>query len=88
CVAIPVVSDECIILTGDLSFLNKNISNVEVPDRFVCPFSIQWECLGCQNAHDVVALTGGSWDMTSVPGIADIQDFKDMTSLLTCSPVQ
>ncbi|KAJ3873137.1 hypothetical protein F5051DRAFT_444530 [Lentinula edodes] len=87
CVTIPVVSDKCIILTGDLNFLNKNVSNVEVPDGFVCSLYEECECLGSQNAHDVVVLTGGSWNMTSVPGIAGIQDFNDMTSSLTCSPV-
>lgn len=38
CVTTPVVSEACINLTGGLSFLNKEISNVEVPGGFVCTF--------------------------------------------------
>ncbi|KAJ3721375.1 hypothetical protein DFJ43DRAFT_1158717 [Lentinula guzmanii] len=87
CVTIPVVSDDCTDLTGGLSFLNKEITVVTVPDGFVCSFYSEFGCLGSQNAHNVVVLTGGTWDMSSVPGIASTQDFNDMTSSFTCSPV-
>ncbi|KAF8825754.1 hypothetical protein HHX47_DHR6000012 [Lentinula edodes] len=87
CVDIPVVSDDCTDLTGGLSFLNKEISNVEVPAGFVCSFYEEFGCLGSQNAHNVVVLTGGTWNMESVPGIASTQDFNDMASSFTCSPV-
>ncbi|KAJ3727427.1 hypothetical protein C8R42DRAFT_716888 [Lentinula raphanica] len=87
CVTIPVVSDECTNFTGGLSFLNKEVSNVQVPDGFVCSFYEDFGCLGSQNAHNVVVLTGGNWDMASVPGIASTQDFNDLTSSFSCSPV-
>ncbi|KAJ4469569.1 hypothetical protein J3R30DRAFT_3713787 [Lentinula aciculospora] len=87
CVTIPVVSDDCKDLTGGLSFLNKEISNVVVPAGFVCSFYEEFGCLGSQNAHNVVVLTGGDWSMGSVPGIASTQNFNDMTSSFTCPPV-
>ncbi|KAJ3745277.1 hypothetical protein DFH05DRAFT_1459092 [Lentinula detonsa] len=87
CVTIPVVSDDCTDLTGGLSFLNKEITVVTVPGGFVCSFYEEFGCLGSQDARNVVVLTGGTWDMSSVPGIASTQDFNDMTSSFTCSPV-
>ncbi|KAJ7122186.1 hypothetical protein C8R44DRAFT_735899 [Mycena epipterygia] len=54
CVAIPVVSDPCINFTGGLSFLNKEVSNAEVPGGFVCTFFEYGGCInGGQNDHDV-----------------------------------
>ncbi|KAJ3926137.1 MAG: hypothetical protein NXY57DRAFT_1043523 [Lentinula lateritia] len=92
CVDIPVVSDDCTDFTGGLSFLNKEISNVEVPAGFTWNANDRHDnrefgCLGSQNAHNVVVLTGGTWNMESVPGIASTQDFNDMASSFTCSPV-
>ncbi|KAJ3717217.1 hypothetical protein DFJ43DRAFT_1099954 [Lentinula guzmanii] len=86
CVTIPVVSDECMNLTGGLSFLNKEISNVVVPDGFVCSFFSDFGCLGEQNIDEVV-LTGGNWDMSDVPGIASTVNFNDLTSSFSCSPI-
>ncbi|KAJ3926138.1 MAG: hypothetical protein NXY57DRAFT_1065168 [Lentinula lateritia] len=87
CVTIPVVSDVCTDLTGGLSFLNQEISAVVVPDGFVCSFYEEFGCLGSQNAQNVVVLTGGTWNMFSVPGIAGTQDFNDLTSSFSCSPI-
>ncbi|KAJ3897998.1 hypothetical protein F5879DRAFT_813243, partial [Lentinula edodes] len=87
CVTIPVVSDVCTDLTGGLSFLNQEISVIVVPDGFVCSFYEEFGCLGSQNAQNVVVLTGGTWNMFSVPGITGTQDFNDLTSSFSCSPI-
>ncbi|KAJ7476003.1 hypothetical protein FB451DRAFT_1557824 [Mycena latifolia] len=88
CVTIPVVSDQCINFTGGLSFLNKEVSNAEVPAGFVCTFFEDFGCLnGGVNDHDVAILTGGTWDMFNVHGIASNQNFNDLTSSISCSPV-
>ncbi|KAJ7137516.1 hypothetical protein C8R43DRAFT_1132115 [Mycena crocata] len=88
CVTIPVVSQSCISLTGGLSFLNKEISNASVPGGFVCTF---YEDFGCSNdggnGHDEAVLTGGTWNMAYVQGIAGSQNFNDLTSSITCSPL-
>ncbi|KAJ7186136.1 hypothetical protein C8R46DRAFT_1208214 [Mycena filopes] len=88
CVDLPVVSDACINLTGGLSFLNKEISLVTVLPGFVCTFFEDFGCLnGGVNAHDVAVLTGGTWNMFNVHGIAGTQNFNDLTSSISCSPV-
>ncbi|KAJ7476001.1 hypothetical protein FB451DRAFT_1173932 [Mycena latifolia] len=88
CVTIPVVSDQCINFTGGLSFLNKEVSNAEVPARFVCTFFEDFGCLnGGVNDHDVAILTGGTWDMFNIHGIASNQNFNNLTSSISCSPV-
>ncbi|KAJ3727428.1 hypothetical protein C8R42DRAFT_707212 [Lentinula raphanica] len=87
CVTIPVVSDECTDFTGGLSFLNKEVSNVQVPDGFVCSFYEDFGCLSSPQAQTVVVLTGGTWNMTHVPGIVKTQDFNDLASSFSCSPV-
>ncbi|KAJ6622976.1 hypothetical protein B0H10DRAFT_1944280 [Mycena sp. CBHHK59/15] len=88
CVIIPVVSDTCINFTGGLSFLNKEVSNVQVPGGFVCTFFEDFGCLnGGVNGHDVAVLTGGTWDMFRVQGISGTQNFNDLTSSISCSPV-
>ncbi|KAF9013812.1 hypothetical protein BDZ89DRAFT_1142446 [Hymenopellis radicata] len=88
CVTVPVVSDSCVNLTGGLSFLNKEISNAQVPGGFVCTFFEDFGCLnGGQNEHDVAVLTGGSWAFSHVQGISGTQNFNDLTSSFSCSPV-
>ncbi|KAJ3838763.1 hypothetical protein F5878DRAFT_709928 [Lentinula raphanica] len=88
CLTIPVVSDDCTNLVGGLSFLNKEVTVVEVPDGFVCTFYEAFGCFGTQGSQDAVVLTSGTWDMSFVPGIAAAQqDFNDMTSSFTCSPL-
>jgi hypothetical protein len=42
---------------------------------------------GGVNDHDVAVLTGGTWDMSHVQGIAGTQNFNDLTSSISCSPV-
>ncbi|KAJ4469570.1 hypothetical protein J3R30DRAFT_3713788 [Lentinula aciculospora] len=38
CVIIPTMSNNCTNLIGGLSFLNKEISEVQIPDGSVCSF--------------------------------------------------
>ncbi|KAJ7585986.1 hypothetical protein C8J56DRAFT_1049717 [Mycena floridula] len=88
CVTVPVVSDSCINLTGGLTFLNKEISSASVPAGFVCTFFEDFGCLnGGVNHHDVAVLTGGTWNLAKVQGIAGTQNFNDLTSSFSCSPV-
>ncbi|KAF7359807.1 hypothetical protein MVEN_00705900 [Mycena venus] len=88
CSIISVVSAGCINLTGDLSSLNKQVSWAQVPAGFVCTFFQNRDCTnGGVNAHDVVVLEGGIWDMSDVQGIAGPQNFDDQTSSISCSPV-
>ncbi|KAJ7122179.1 hypothetical protein C8R44DRAFT_785789 [Mycena epipterygia] len=88
CVALPVVSDSCINFTGGLSFLNKEVSHAEVPGGFVCTFFEDAGCInGGQNDHDVAVLTGGTYTMFNVQGINGAQNFNDLTSSISCSPL-
>ncbi|KIK69029.1 hypothetical protein GYMLUDRAFT_80405 [Collybiopsis luxurians FD-317 M1] len=87
CVTIPVVSDACTDFTGGLSFLNEEVGSVQVPDGFVCSFYEEFGCLAGAHALDVVVLTGGSWNMFDVPGENGPQNFNDLASSFTCSPV-
>ncbi len=51
-------------------------------------FARDFGCLNSGvNGHDVAVLTGGSWTMSRVQGIAGTQDFNDKTSSFSCSPV-
>ncbi|KAJ6562554.1 hypothetical protein B0H19DRAFT_943385, partial [Mycena capillaripes] len=83
CVAVPVVSDDCVNLTGGLSFLNKEISNSLVPGGFICTFFQEFGC----TALLTVVLQQGSWDFFSVPGLSGTTNFNYLTSSFTCSPL-
>ncbi|KAJ7255820.1 hypothetical protein B0H12DRAFT_1112963 [Mycena haematopus] len=91
CVTIPVVSDDCVNLTGGFSFLNKEISTAVVPDGFICSFFQDFGCTasGTGNAgtDSEVDLQGGTWDFFEVPGLSGTEDFNDLTSSFTCSPI-
>ncbi|KIK54476.1 hypothetical protein GYMLUDRAFT_77018 [Collybiopsis luxurians FD-317 M1] len=87
CVTIPVICSNCTNLTGGLSFLNKEISTVQVPGGFICSFYEDFGCLGDQNSDDVVVLTGGTWSMSNVQGVQGPLNFNDLTSSFICSPV-
>ncbi|KAJ7576027.1 hypothetical protein C8J56DRAFT_1164404 [Mycena floridula] len=88
CVTTPVVSASCVNLTGGLSFLDKEISGASIPAGFVCTFFEDFGCLnGGVNHHDVAVLTGGTYSMFNVQGIAGTQSFNDLTSSISCSPV-
>ncbi|KAJ6470432.1 hypothetical protein C8R45DRAFT_1015601 [Mycena sanguinolenta] len=89
CATIAVVSAACVNLTGRLGWLNKNISAAIIPDGFVCTFFQNLLCAsatGTGNASDVV-LQGGSWNFSSVPGLDGMENFTDLTSSFTCSPI-
>ncbi|KAJ6470476.1 hypothetical protein C8R45DRAFT_1166152 [Mycena sanguinolenta] len=96
CATIAVVSTACVNLTGRLGWLNKNISTAIIPDGFVCTFfqretSIlaNFRCAsaaGTGNASDVV-LPGGNWNFCRVPGLDGMENFSDLTSSFTCSPI-
>ncbi|KAJ7585894.1 hypothetical protein C8J56DRAFT_112184 [Mycena floridula] len=88
CVTIPVVSDSCVNLKGGLAFLNKKISWARVPAEFVCTFFEEFDCHnGGVKHHDAAVLTGGTWNMAKVQGIAGTQNFNDLTSSISCSPL-
>ncbi|KAF7369533.1 HET domain-containing protein [Mycena venus] len=91
CVTLPVVSDECIDLTGGLSFLNKEISTADVPGGFICTFFQDFGCVasGVVNAgtDSEIVLQEGSWHLTSVPGLSGTTNFEDLTSSISCSPL-
>ncbi|KAJ7467885.1 hypothetical protein B0H11DRAFT_2284330 [Mycena galericulata] len=38
CVTTPVVSDDCVDMTGAFSFLNKEIAGAVIPNGFICTF--------------------------------------------------
>ncbi|KAJ7762891.1 hypothetical protein B0H16DRAFT_1528077 [Mycena metata] len=85
CVTLPVVSDSCINLTGGLSFLNKAISDATVPDGFICTFFQDFGCLS--TGGDVAVLQSGTYNMFDVVGISGTENFNDLTSSHTCSPL-
>ncbi|KAF8133512.1 hypothetical protein K438DRAFT_1998140 [Mycena galopus ATCC 62051] len=88
CASLPIVSDSCINFVGGLTFFNKEVSSAEVPGGFVCSFFENFGCLSeGGETLDVVLLTGGSWNLQTAQGISGTQNFEDLTSSLSCSPV-
>ncbi|KAJ7611179.1 hypothetical protein FB45DRAFT_843973 [Roridomyces roridus] len=83
CAEIPVLSADCINLVGGLSFFNQEISSAEVPAGFVCTF-FRW--VSSKKSGEVL-LTGGVWELESVPGLSGMENFDKMTSSLVCSPI-
>ncbi|KAJ7611187.1 hypothetical protein FB45DRAFT_320301 [Roridomyces roridus] len=92
CVAIPLVSGSCIDLSqGGLNFLNKEISSASVPGGFICTFFENAGCIasgtGNSNQNSEVVLTQGSWNLAAAPGLSGTENFNDLTSSITCSPL-
>ncbi|KAJ6470436.1 hypothetical protein C8R45DRAFT_875215, partial [Mycena sanguinolenta] len=88
CVTVPVVSDSCVNLTGGLSFLNKEISSALIPNGFICTdFACISSGTGNSATNSEVVLQGGSWNFFSVPGLSGTENFNDLTSSFTCSPL-
>ncbi|KAF7344323.1 hypothetical protein MSAN_01913200 [Mycena sanguinolenta] len=91
CITIPVVSDDCVNLTGGFSFLNKEITTAVVPNGFICTFFQNFGCIasGTGNAgtDSEVILQGGTWNFFAVPGLSGTEDFNDLTSSFVCSPL-
>ncbi|KAF8981150.1 hypothetical protein BDQ17DRAFT_1263243, partial [Cyathus striatus] len=81
CVTIPVVSEQCVDFTGGLTFLDKQVSNAEIPDGFVC---VATDCKSVTQGDSVV-LNGGTWNFFNVPGANGQTNFNDMTSSFICS---
>ncbi|KAJ7797011.1 hypothetical protein B0H14DRAFT_3887300 [Mycena olivaceomarginata] len=91
CAGILTVSDNCINLTGGLSFLNKKISTAVVPGVMICTFFQDFGCTasGVHNAgtDSQVFLGQGTWNFFAVPGLSGTTNFNDLTSSFTCSPI-
>ncbi|KAJ7491395.1 hypothetical protein B0H11DRAFT_2008918 [Mycena galericulata] len=85
CVDIQAGSDTCVDFTGGLTFLNKEVSNVEIPDGFVCTFFEAFGCLNSTaNGDDAAVLPCGTWDMLDVQSINGTQGFNDLASSVSC----
>ncbi|KAJ6493894.1 hypothetical protein C8R47DRAFT_1117754 [Mycena vitilis] len=90
CVDIPVVTNGCgVNFTGGLAFLNKAVSAANIPGGYVCTFFKNHDCTSASGVEgpDVAFLTGGSWSMFAVPGARGTENFNDLTSSISCSPV-
>ncbi|KAF8205343.1 hypothetical protein K438DRAFT_1818963 [Mycena galopus ATCC 62051] len=91
CVTITVVSGDCQDLDGGLSFLDKEITTAVVPGGFVCTFFEDFGCTssgtGNSGTDSEVVLQGGTWNMLDVPGLSGPEDFNDLTSSFSCSPI-
>ncbi|KAJ7135542.1 hypothetical protein C8R44DRAFT_952016 [Mycena epipterygia] len=91
CVTIPVISDDCLNLTGGLTFLDKEISTAQIPGGFICTFFQDFGCTatGVHNAptDSEVVLQQGSWNLEVAPGVGGTTNFEDLTSSISCSPI-
>ncbi|KAJ6449185.1 hypothetical protein C8R45DRAFT_1114798 [Mycena sanguinolenta] len=91
CTTIPVVSDDCVSFTGGFSFLDKEITSAIVPDGFICTFFEDFGCIssgtGNSGTDSEVVLQGGTWDFFDVPGLSGPEDFNDLSSSFSCSPL-
>ncbi|KAJ7611216.1 hypothetical protein FB45DRAFT_1119815 [Roridomyces roridus] len=91
-VNVPVVSDACVNLVGGLTFLNKEISSAIIPGGLVCTFFQDFGCftvgLGNNNNQDAAVVLGeGTWNFGYLLGLSGSQNFNDMTSSFSCSPI-
>ncbi|KAF7328321.1 HET domain-containing protein [Mycena venus] len=91
CVTLPVVSDDCVNLTGGLSFLDQEITTATIPGGLICTFFQDFGCTatGVTNAgtDSEIVLQEGTWNFLSVPGLSGPTNFNDLTNSLTCSPL-
>ncbi|KAJ7611200.1 hypothetical protein FB45DRAFT_1009671 [Roridomyces roridus] len=92
CIAVPFVSGSCLDLSqGGFSFLNKEISGAVVPGGFICTFFENAGCIasgtGNSNQNSEVVLTQGTWNLAAAPGLSGTENFNDLTSSITCSPL-
>ncbi|KDR67744.1 hypothetical protein GALMADRAFT_283461 [Galerina marginata CBS 339.88] len=86
CVTIPVVANTCVNFNGGLTFLNKEVSAVQVPNGYVCTFFDNFGCLAPQGGGDIV-LQGGVTNLSAASGTAATVNFNDIPSSFSCSPV-
>jgi hypothetical protein len=49
--------------------------------------NIRLRDFSCSTYDRVALLTGGSWDMKAVEGLAGTENFNDLTSSISCSPI-
>ncbi|KAK7435119.1 hypothetical protein VKT23_019812 [Stygiomarasmius scandens] len=90
CLSPSVVSDTCIDLTGGMTILNKELSSAIIPAGFVCTFFTQFGCttVAESDSQDQLGLVGGSYpDFSSITGVDVVQDFEDVPSSYSCSPL-
>ncbi|THU77762.1 hypothetical protein K435DRAFT_738219 [Dendrothele bispora CBS 962.96] len=90
CLNLPVVSDSCTSFTGGLTTLNEEVSSAVIPAGFICTLFNQFGCTtsSAADSRDEVGLVGGSYpNFGSVVGIAGVQNFNDMASSISCSPL-
>ncbi|KAF8999937.1 hypothetical protein BDQ17DRAFT_1543398 [Cyathus striatus] len=84
CVTIPISNDECVNFTGGLTFLNKEVSNAEIPSGLVCTFFSALKCKS-SSSDDIVVLNGGTWNFFKVPGRNGQTNFNDKASSFICT---
>ncbi|KAK7435118.1 hypothetical protein VKT23_019811 [Stygiomarasmius scandens] len=90
CLFPSVVSDACVDLTGGMAVLNKELSSARIPAGFVCTFFTQSGCttITTADSRDELGLAGGSYPAFSMAiGIAGPQNFEDIPSSYSCSPL-
>ncbi|KAJ7843380.1 hypothetical protein B0H13DRAFT_1909411 [Mycena leptocephala] len=86
CFDISFDTDNCVPLLGNLGFLNKQLSWVQVPNGFICTLFRDSGCIG-EGINENMVLQSGTWDLTNVPGHAGSISFNDLTSSFSCSPL-
>ncbi|TFK35310.1 hypothetical protein BDQ12DRAFT_726061 [Crucibulum laeve] len=77
CVTIPFSSDSCITFTGGLSAWNKQVSNAQIPEGFICTFFETTNCVENGDAGQV-SLPPGTQDFFTA-------GFNDQASSFLCS---
>jgi hypothetical protein len=83
CINLPVVSDTCVDFKGGLTVLYHQASSVIIPGGFICTLNRDYGCA----SSDYVVLTGGRWNLLSVPSTSGTKNFNDLTASFSCSPL-
>ncbi|KAJ7860767.1 hypothetical protein B0H13DRAFT_1900867 [Mycena leptocephala] len=85
CFDISFDTGNCVPLLGNLGFLDKQLSWVQVPDGFICTLFQDSGCIDGGKNEEVV-LQDGTRDLTNAPGLTGPTNFNDLTSSFSCSP--
>lgn len=73
------------LLGSSAPFMSAFLS---VPRARILTLSSDYGCInGGVNGHDVAVLTGGTWSMFNVQGLSGTQNFNDLISSFSCSPL-